>query len=270
MTRNILSIALLAVVLAQPCSSQSANGVTVTFLANEGVMLAGGGRKVLIDALFERYSTGFALPADSTRAALAAARAPFDSVDLLLFTHQHGDHFHPAPTAAHLRANPRATLVTSAQVIDSMKRGAPGLVGPPGQLMARTTTPGTRRRETINGVTVEMLGIAHPGARNRHVEHLVYVVEIGGRRVLHAGDGDFTEEVYRAFRLDTARIDVALLPNWVVTSAEGKRVIERWIKPRQVVAFHVGDQNGDTVAQNVRAALPGAVTFVRSLESRRW
>jgi hypothetical protein len=28
--------------------------------------------------------------------------------------------------------------------------------------MARTTPPGARRRETINGVTIEMLGIAHP------------------------------------------------------------------------------------------------------------
>ena len=29
-------------------------GVTVTFLANEGVLLAAGGRKVLIDALFQK------------------------------------------------------------------------------------------------------------------------------------------------------------------------------------------------------------------------
>jgi L-ascorbate metabolism protein UlaG (beta-lactamase superfamily) len=270
MMRFVVAAAVLAVGLSQSPASQPTSGVTITFIANEGVMLAGGGKKVLIDALFERYSTGFALAADSTRAALAAARAPFDSVDLLLFTHRHGDHFHPAPTAAHLRANPRAMLVTSAQVIDSMKRGAPGVTVPARQLMARTTPPGTRRRETINGVTVEMLGIAHPGGRNREVEHLVYVVEIGGRRVLHAGDGDFTEEVYRAFRLDTARIDVALLPNWVVTSAEGKRVIERWIKPRQVVAFHVGDLGGDAVAAAAQAAIPGTVTFVRSLDIRRW
>ncbi|MDQ8164292.1 MAG: MBL fold metallo-hydrolase [Gemmatimonadota bacterium] len=270
MTRRILAMTVVACVLARTVASQSAGGVTVTFLANEGVMLAGGGRKVLIDALFERYSTGFALAADSTRAALAAARAPFDSVDLLLFTHQHGDHFHPAPTAAHLRANSRATLVTSAQVIDSMKRGAPGVAVPPRQLVARTTPPGSRRRETINGVAVEMLGIAHPGQRNRGVEHLVYVVEIGGRRVLHAGDGEFTEEVYQAFRLDTVRIDVALLPNWVVTSAEGKRVIERWIKPRQVVAIHLPDGAGATTTAAVQAAWPGAHAFHRSLDRRTW
>jgi L-ascorbate metabolism protein UlaG (beta-lactamase superfamily) len=92
MMRFLFTAAALATVLSHPPTPQPAVGVTVTFIANEGVMLSGGGRKVLIDALFERYSTGFALADDSTRAALAAARAPFDSVDLLLFTHRHGDH----------------------------------------------------------------------------------------------------------------------------------------------------------------------------------
>jgi hypothetical protein len=48
--------------------------VTITFLANEGVMLSSGTRKVLIDALFLKYETGYAVPADSTRAALERAR----------------------------------------------------------------------------------------------------------------------------------------------------------------------------------------------------
>jgi L-ascorbate metabolism protein UlaG (beta-lactamase superfamily) len=32
-------------------------------------------------------------------------RAPFDGVDVVLVTHRHGDHFHPAAVAAHLRAD---------------------------------------------------------------------------------------------------------------------------------------------------------------------
>src|SRR5215216_4495556 len=103
--------------------------LTITFLANEGVMLSAGGKKVLIDGLFLKYETGYAVPADSTQSALAAARAPFDGTNLVLVTHRHGDHFHPAPVAAHLRANTQATLVTSQQVIDSLRShsGAAGL-----------------------------------------------------------------------------------------------------------------------------------------------
>src|SRR5688572_24828585 len=101
------------------------HGLSLTFLANEGVMLSGDGKKVLIDALFLKYERGYAVAADSTLAALQRARPPFDSIDLVLVTHRHGDHFQPVPVEAHLRANPRATLVTSLQVIDSLRRYAP-------------------------------------------------------------------------------------------------------------------------------------------------
>lgn len=246
------------------------DGVTITFLANEGVMLSAGGRKVLIDALFLKYGPEYAVPADSTLVSLQRARIPFDSVDVILVTHRHGDHFHPVPMAAHLRANPRATLLTSQQVIDSLRGqlSAEELRSP--RIMSRTTAPGMKRRESIAGIAVELLGLPHAGTRHRIVEHLGYVVEIGGRRVLHVGDTDVTEANFAPFRLDTARIDVALFPNWVVTSEEGRRVIERWIRPRQVVAFHVGTADADRALRDVRSAMPNAVTFARSLEMRRW
>jgi L-ascorbate metabolism protein UlaG (beta-lactamase superfamily) len=202
---------------------------------------------------------------------LQRARPPFDAVDLILVTHRHGDHFHPAPVAAHLRANPRATLLTSKQVIDSLRRHAPARALPESRLLARTMAPGTRRRETVNGITVELLGIPHGGGwRSRGLEHLAYVVELGGRRVLHVGDANLSDEVLAPFRLDTARIDVALLPTWLLTDAEARRAIERWIRPRQIVGIHVGEGEEERVVRAVQTALPGAVTFVRSLETRTW
>jgi L-ascorbate metabolism protein UlaG (beta-lactamase superfamily) len=271
--RALLAVAAAALALApaRPQTPTSQDGVTITFLANEGVMLSSGTRKVLIDALFERYEDGYAVPADSTRDALARARAPFDAVTLVLVTHRHGDHFHPAPVAAHLRANPRATLLTSRQVIDSLRRHAPARDLPAARLVARTTPPGARRREVVGGVAVELLGLPHTGRwRHRGVEHLGYVVELGGRRVLHVGDTDIGEDAFAPFRLDTSRVDVALLPSWMVTSREGREVIARWIRPRHVVAFHVGESETERVAGEVRAAMPQAVTLTRSLEARRW
>jgi L-ascorbate metabolism protein UlaG (beta-lactamase superfamily) len=251
-------------------SSAPQSGISITFLANEGVLLSSGEKQVLIDALFQKYETGYALPADSTRAAMERAAAPFHSVDLILVTHRHGDHFHPAPVVAHLLANSGATLVTSKQVIDSLTGRLPAGHRLTPRLLARTTAPASRRREVVAGISVELLGLPHGGRRHRHVEHLGYIVDLGGRRVLHVGDTDFEESTFAPFRLDTARIDVALLPLWMVTSAEGRRIIERWIRPRQVVAFHVGDEDMDDAPRAVRAAMPTAITFTRSLESRSW
>lgn len=272
MTSTVAATALIAfaVAVAPARISHAQEGVTITFLANEGVLLSSGTRKVLIDGLFRKYETGYALPADSTQAALERAQPPFDGVSLILVTHRHGDHFHPAPVAAHLRANPRATLLTSQQVIDSLRGhlASDELRSP--RIRARTTPPGTRRREIVDGVAVELLGLPHGGRRHRHVEHLGYVVELGGRRILHVGDTDVSEATFAPFRLDTARIDVALLPAWMMTSEEGRHVIDRWIRPRQAVAFHVGSDDAVQTTRAVRAAMPQAITFSRSLDSRRW
>ena len=263
---GILACAALPTGLVENPTQQ--DGVALTFLANEGVMLSSGGKKVLIDALFLKYERGYAVPADSTLASLQQARRPFDSVNLVLVTHRHGDHFHPMPVTAHLRANTRATLVTSKQVIDSLRGYAPARSLPAERLMAGTLRPGARRRENIGGIQVELLGLPHGG--HPRVEHLGYIVELGGRRVLHVGDTDFSEETFAPFRLDTARIDVALLPYWAVTNRKSRQVIERWIRPRQVLAFHVGTREGDEVTRDVRTAVPSAITLVRSLEARRW
>lgn len=255
---------------AHPLPTQAPPGVSITFLANEGVLLSSGSTQVLIDALFLRYGPEYAVPADSTQSALARATAPFDSVDLVLVTHRHGDHFHPSPAAAHLRANPRATLLTSRQVIDSLRHesGASRLAP---RMVARTMAPGTRRRVIVNGLPVELLGLPHTGGRrNRRVEHLGYIVELGGRRVLHVGDAELSEATLAPLGLDTTRIDVALLPAWVVTNQENQRLIERWIRPRQVVAFHLPQGAGADDERKVQAAWPGSVAFTRSLETRRW
>jgi L-ascorbate metabolism protein UlaG (beta-lactamase superfamily) len=270
--KPLLVIAAVTVSLgsARAQSAARQDGVSITFLANEGVLLSSGSKQVLIDGLFLKYETGFATPADSTRAALEQARPPFDEVDLVLVTHRHGDHFHPAPVVAHLVANPRATLLSSRQVIDSLRGRVPagGRLAP--RLVARTTPPGARRREVVGGIEIEVLGLPHGGRRHRRVEHVGYIVTLGGRRVLHVGDTDFAETTFAPFRLDTARIDVALLPHWMVTSREGRRVIERWIRPRQVVAFHVTEDDMERTPRAVRGAVPGAITFIRSLETRSW
>lgn len=153
-------------------------------------------------------------------------------------------------------------------MIDSLRSGASGL--PEARILSRTTSPGSTCREVIAGITVHLLGLPHGGERHRQVEHLGYIVELGGRRVLHVGDTDISEAAFAPLRLDTARIDVALLPAWMVTSREGRQVIERWIRPRQVVAIHVGDGEETKTTREVRSVMPSAITFSRRLETRRF
>jgi hypothetical protein len=71
-----MRLILLVCLLTAPLGAQ----VDVTFLANEGVMLSAGNKKVLIDGLLRHYADEYALPADSTRAKLEGGRRSMRSI----------------------------------------------------------------------------------------------------------------------------------------------------------------------------------------------
>ncbi len=275
--RPLLLLLLLALAAGAPAATHAPAAVApgtlaITFLANEGVLLSasdgGSAGTVLVDALFEPYET-YAVPPESTQSALRAVRTPYDAVDLILVTHRHGDHFHPAPVAQHLRSNPRAVLVTSRQVVDSLRgRLTPELLRSE-RIAARTLAAGARRTLRVNGITVHLLGLPHGGRRHRHVEHLGYVLELGGRRILHVGDAELSEASLAPLRLDTMEIDVALLPYWALTHDATRRAVARWIRPGRIAALHLA-AGDDRVVREVRSAAPHAHVFLRPLERVEW
>jgi L-ascorbate metabolism protein UlaG (beta-lactamase superfamily) len=257
----VRSVCLPLLAAVSGATARAQDKLTLTYLANEGVVLSAGGRQVIIDGLFRFYGRDFAVAPDSVRAALEAARPPYDGIDLLLVTHRHGDHFHPVSVASHLAANSNAHLLTSGQVIDSLRGSLREPHRVVGRIHRQRVAAHTKHRDTINGITVESLGLIH----NPHqgIEHLGYVVELGGYRVLHIGDADLEPNRYQA--LELGRIDVALVHSWMVTTASGKRVLEEIIRPKHVVVFHLSETDRDRTAARVQSALPNAVTLMRPL-----
>ncbi len=67
--------------------------VSVTYLANEGFLLAAGPLQVLIDGLFDDGIDGYPAVPEAIRQRLEAGSGPWAVIDLVLATHHHGDHF---------------------------------------------------------------------------------------------------------------------------------------------------------------------------------
>ena len=77
--------------------------LTVTYVANEGFLIACDSHKILIDALFGNFKDdAYYIPSDSTAALMSEAGPPFDNIDLIAVTHAHLDHFTPEIVTAHL------------------------------------------------------------------------------------------------------------------------------------------------------------------------
>lgn len=235
---------LLAVILPdRPIAAQhpggASTGVTVEYLANEGVLLSHGDTRVLIDGLMGDGLPGYPVVAGAIRDSLERGLGRFGEIDLLLVTHVHRDHFGALAVARHLRANPGSVVAGSSQVADSLALLADW--HDRSRIRILPAAPGSVGLLRTGGVRLEAHGIPHPPSRNQPVEHLVWVVELGGRRILHLGDSSPSPAELRSASGDG--VDLLLAPFWVLGGVEG---LERIAATRasRVAAFHFGHEAG--------------------------
>jgi L-ascorbate metabolism protein UlaG (beta-lactamase superfamily) len=155
-----------------------------------------------------------------------APNAP--AADLILVTHDHYDHLSKGDIEALRKAD---TVVVGPAEVTKALAGE-----------TRTISPGERL--TVHGVTVTAVPaynvnkfrepgqVFHPKADGK----VGYIVEIGGRRIYHAGDTDLIPE------MDDIDVDVALLPvsgTYVMTADEAAEACTH-LKAAVAVPMHYG------------------------------
>lgn len=242
-------------------SAQSpAPRLAVEYLANEGVLLSAGSDQVLIDALFGDGLREYLTVPMPVRDSLERALGRFGEIDLILVTHVHRDHFDPMAVARHLAANPTAHIAAPSEVIDSLR--VLGRWSDPSRTHSIAPDRNRVARLRVGAVSVEGHGIPHPaGPRRQHVEHLVWVLSMGGVRVMHTGDSSPS-----AAELGAAAgsgINLLLGSSWILTGSEGAERIAA-TRASQVAAIHL--RSGDTgvpASRAVQLLVPGQRIEVR-------
>ena len=251
MIPSAVLFALTLVILPAPGAGQSrgAAALAIEYLANEGVMLRGGGASVVIDGLFGQGHPLYPQVPEPTRDSLENAVGRFGDIRLVLVTHVHRDHFDPRSVARHMRANLRATFIGPRQAVDSLRLLA-GWVD-----SARTITldlpHGMPQALRVADVAIEAIGIVHPHRLNRDVQHVVYRVTIDGTDVLHLGDS--TPEPADLEFLPRSP-DVLLTPFWLVGDSD----VIPLLRAKRVLAFHL-PRSRPSVPSSLRDGTPVAL-----------
>ena len=253
---------------AAPSNAAHRDSLSVSFLANEGVLLTGSGTAILIDALFGDGLPGYGVVSRGTRDALERGAAPFDKVDHVLATHAHRDHFDAGAVARFLRANSRATLVTTPDAI-ALLRAADSAGTVTARAIGVEVAPSARRQvATTDRVTIHALGLPH-GQTTRPVANIGFLIEMDGRRIIHLGDTTVGADAFAPLGLAGRGVDLALLPYWYLTSPELREAVRREMRPSEILVLHtpapgyesafVKSKGGwDAVMREIQAAFPNA------------
>ncbi|HVF46016.1 MAG TPA: MBL fold metallo-hydrolase [Pyrinomonadaceae bacterium] len=247
-----------------------ADQLEVRYIANEGVLITAGGKRVLIDGLHRRYGPEYAYLPVPEREKIESARPPFDAIDLVLVSHRHGDHFHPESVGLYLKNSPKTLFASSQQVVDEAAAGFAGYEAIKGRVTPIPFTLQDRRSMNLAGIDVEFLGLGHGSGRHSTIQNLGHVISLGGKKLLHVGDAEFTADIFDAFDLEQKGIDIAFLPAWFLTNKMGRDLVEQHIKPKHIIAVHVGPNEADEVRKQIKPYFPDADVFGTMLEKRQY
>lgn len=258
MRPRLLALTLLAAQAASlPAQSPPAS---LTYLANMGVLLDCGGRRVVIDGLHRGALAEYAAVPPALLAALEQARPPVARLDLALSTHRHHDHFDAASVAARLGADSGTRYLAATETVDSLyARTALAAAHP--RVLGVDPPAGGEKRLTVARLELSVLHLPHNPTPSPRVANVGFLLDCAGLRILHVGDADPTAANYDPHRLASRPVDIAIVPFWYLTGADD--TVRRSIGARLWVASHIPLADTAAVRRQVLNRVPGAVVLAR-------
>jgi len=237
----------------------------VTFVGNEGVVVATAAGGVAIDALFGHGAEAYSFAPDAVIDAIEAARSPFDKIEVVLATHFHPDHFNPRSVGRHLRARPKTRFISTPQACALLDRNDPAFAEMSPRVTAVYPPQGRRRTVLAGSIRVDAFRLSHGRVNFGNVEQVGFMVYAGGASFLHLGDGIIDERTLDGVGVLDERIDAAFLPFWYLTHEYGKRLLEKRLHPRLVFAVHIPPPDQAGIESQIAGFMPDAVVLGRPM-----
>jgi L-ascorbate metabolism protein UlaG (beta-lactamase superfamily) len=232
-------------------SQKTTETCTVTYIANDGVLIETRNHKVLIDALFGNIKGDWCdQPGDSVSNLMVKGMPPFENIDIVLVTHNHIDHFNGQITINFLKDNQNSFLICPDQVNESLKHNAdyPKVSDrinflKPGKLFDTSLC--------INEINIRTLRFRHnayyetdsvSGKSNnihRDVENLAYLIKTDGFTIFHSGDDTpSNQDQYKFYKFRKENIDIAFLDR-KYTQADGWNLLDKYIHTKNLIYMHI-------------------------------
>lgn len=222
-----------------------------TYIANAGFLIECNGKKILIDALFKNGWGNYLIPADSTVSKIINQEAPFNKVNLMLVTHNHGDHFSDSMVVEYLNNNSQNVLIAPHLVTDAILKN-PDYKNNRNQIVELDKINTENNDITINGIRIKAFFLQHD--ERPQIENFGYLIDIGGTKIFHTGDYNGAEIVeFGKLQLIKEQIDFALLNFYGFWSTNEERAFTKeYIYPKRIALMHIPPAEIETVKDSVK------------------
>jgi len=244
----------------------------VRALANEGFLLRVEDDVVAIDAFVAEPYVGYAALSGEPLEALLKGTGPFASLDVVLTSHHHRDHFQGEPAQRFLAAQRECLFASSPQVIDALWSAETEAAEVVPEKMIRDFLPKPKKEALleVGKIRIEFLRLSHGTGRFASVQNLGHVITVGGVTALHVGDAAMVPENFAVYELQERGIDVAFVPYWYFDDATGLSIVAEHFRPAKLVACHIPPRELKAVTARMSENQPDVQVPQRALELFRF
>ncbi|MCX7974812.1 MAG: MBL fold metallo-hydrolase [Candidatus Aminicenantes bacterium] len=205
------------------------NEVAFQYLGYSGVIIRTAQEAIIID------------PADKIKEEDIRA-IPLGAISLILFTHDHYDHFHPSRTLSLFKAS-GATILAEANVINRLKGEIP---------TDKLVVASPDKPFQLGNITVKAIKGSHVGPI------MLYHLTIGDLTIFHGGDSDYVP-------LSGLSADLAFLPAGEpspTASPQAAFNMARDLKVKVVVALHGSSRQYQELEKLIQEKMKGTKIII--------
>ena len=170
--------------------------LTVTLLANAGLLLEYRGTRILLDGLYDEAGDVYSPPPADVTQGLLAGRGRFADIDYLLVTHDHPDHVSPGLLREYLAEHrpkcvflPVGMLKKYPELTDTLTRRRIACF----PLESAHSQMAFKLGE---GLSLRPVLTHHVDKAFQDVPHFCYLLTAGERSALFTADVDYTQETF--------------------------------------------------------------------------
>ncbi|HKJ16309.1 MAG TPA: MBL fold metallo-hydrolase [Xanthomonadales bacterium] len=236
---------------------EESDPVVLKYIGNLGVMISHQDKEVVIDGVLGNVA-GWVAPDVSEMNRIINAQAPYQDIEVAGTTHGHGDHVSYTAVNTMLSNQPNTVY------IGATTEGV-GNVSNQNRVQRADMARFTNEQYSINGIDITVYHTRHFnqfGNDFSGVTNLAFLVELGGKKILHVGDFDYRTDNINALGLEPGELDAIIMPTFnTLISASNFGLIQDLLEPRHIVAAHF--QSGSLVSQRngVLNLVPDAIIF---------
>lgn len=213
--------------------------VSITLIANAGVLVKYRGIKFLIDGLYNDNGHGFSNIPVKLLTKIINGKDEFKNINYIIFTHNHQDHFSAEYTMEYLKNNDITCIFMpsdgSNAIIELQNYLKDSYID---YRLLKMSISDSYCYKVNEDISITIFNTCHMGEQYRSVENYCFLLSLGTKNILFTADADYVLSYFES-PLAGVDVDTVFVNPLFFNNKAGRNVIEQVIRPNKVVIYHI-------------------------------